>query len=61
MTPFPATAPGNALLSVVCGLLGGSTLTFATEPIIVTEVPAGPVEPVGPVAPELPEKPEIPE
>ena len=39
MTPLPVTAPGNALLSVVCGLLGGLTLTSNTEPIIDTAAP----------------------
>jgi hypothetical protein len=39
---FPALAIGNAEFKVVCGLLGGFTLTSRTEPIIVTDVPEDP-------------------
>jgi hypothetical protein len=42
ITEFPAIAPGKAVFKVVCGLLGGLTFTSATEPIIVTDVPALP-------------------
>jgi len=43
--PSPATAPGRAAFKVVCGLLGGSTFTSATESTIVTDVPVEPCAP----------------
>ena len=51
ITPFPATALGNALFRVVCGSLGGSTFTSATDPMIVIEVPWSPFDPVKPMSP----------
>jgi hypothetical protein len=45
ITPFPATAAGKAVFKVVCGLFGGFTFTFATEPIITTDVPSIPWKP----------------